>query len=58
VAVEEPEVGALKVTVPGPDNFDHAPAPIVGVLPPNEPLTSVAQKFKGVVAIVAVVGVA
>ncbi len=44
VAVELPDVGALKVTVPGPDTCDHAPvAGAVGVLPPKEPLTSVPQ---------------
>lgn len=43
VAVELPDVEALKVTVPGPDIFDHAPAPMVGVLPPNEPLVNVPQ---------------
>ncbi len=43
VAVEVPDVGALKVVVPGPDTWLHDPDPIAGVLPPNDPLTRTPQ---------------
>ena len=43
VAVEEPDEALLNVTVPGPETLVHVPAPISGVLPPNEPLSSVPQ---------------
>ena len=43
VAVEEPDEELLNVTVPGPETLDHAPVPSLGVFPPKEPLSRVAQ---------------
>jgi hypothetical protein len=55
VAVELPEVEALKVVVPGPETCVHAPVPTVGVLPPNDELVN-PHDVSGVVDIDAVVG--
>ena len=41
VAVDVPLFAALKDTEPGPDVTDHAPVPIMGVLPPSEVLVNV-----------------
>ena len=43
VAVEEPDEVLLNVIVPGPDTLLHAPLPMLGVFPPNDSLSSVAQ---------------
>lgn len=57
VAVDVPDDASLNVLVPGPLNWVHAPVPILGVLPPKEPLVSVPHKFC-VPPAVAVVGLA
>lgn len=57
VAVEDPEDDELKVMVPGPLTCVHKPPPLVGVLPPSEPLIRVPHKFCADPT-VAVVGVA
>ena len=58
VAVEEPDVAALNVVVPGPDIWVHKPDPSTGVFPPSDPLTRVPQKFNGDAVMLAAVGVA
>ena len=57
VAVEAPEVGALKLVVPGPLVCVHCPVPAVGVLPPKDAVVNVPHKFC-VPPTVAVVGLA
>ena len=57
VAVDEPDVSALKLVVPGPETWLHNPVPMDGVLPPSGALVSAPQRY-WVPPTVAVVGVA